>query len=79
MEQLKEKGLTLHLATKFSDFIAALKSSKPSVSSSDLGRYIDFTKTFGMDGWYVNRFIGSLFKKGIKILYLMSFYKISSI
>lgn len=50
MDQLKSKGYTLYLATKYSDFIAALKSSKPSVSPGDLDRYIEFTKTFGMDG-----------------------------
>jgi hypothetical protein len=31
----------------------ALKSSKPSVSSSDLNKYIEFTKSFGMDGWFI--------------------------
>lgn len=50
MDKLKVKGYTIYLATKFSDFKLALKSSKPSVSISDLDRYIDFTKTFGMDG-----------------------------
>lgn len=48
MDQLKSKGYMLYLATKYSDFIAALKSSKPSVSPGDLDRYIEFTKTFGM-------------------------------
>jgi hypothetical protein len=50
MDQLKAKGYTIYLATKYSDFILALKSSKPSVSSSDLNKYIEFTKSFGMDG-----------------------------
>lgn len=50
MDQLKTKGFQLYLATKYSDFIAALKSSKPSVSVKDLDKYIDFTKSFGMDG-----------------------------
>lgn len=50
MDDLKSKGFQLYLATKFSDFLAALKNSKPSVSSGDLGKYIEFTKTFGMDG-----------------------------
>ncbi len=40
MDQLKTKGCTLYLATKYSDFISALKSSKPSVSVGDLERYI---------------------------------------
>lgn len=48
MDQLKSKGYTLYLATKYSDFISALKSSKPSVSLGDLDKYIEFTKTFGM-------------------------------
>lgn len=51
MDQLKSKGYTLYLATKCSDFIASLKSSKPSVSPGDLDKYIEFTKSFGMDGW----------------------------
>ena len=50
MQELKDKGHTIYLATKYSDFVSALKNSKPSVSQEDLGRYIDFTKTFGMDG-----------------------------
>jgi hypothetical protein len=50
MDQLKSKGYTLYLATKYSDFIASLKSSKPSVSPGDLDKYIEFTKSFGMDG-----------------------------
>lgn len=50
MDQLKSKGYQIHLATKYSDFIAALKNSKPSVSTGDLVRYIEFTKNFGMDG-----------------------------
>lgn len=50
MDELKSKGYTIYLATTYNDFIAALKNSKPSVSSGDLSRYIEFTKTFGMDG-----------------------------
>lgn len=50
MDQIKAKGCQLYLATKYSDFVAALKNSKPSVSPGDLDKYIDFTKTFGMDG-----------------------------
>lgn len=52
MDQLKSKGYQLYLATKYSDFITSLKRSKPSVSVGDLDRYIEFTKTFGMDGWF---------------------------
>lgn len=48
MDQLKTKGFPLYLDTKYSDFISALKSSKPSVSLGDLDKYIEFTKTFGM-------------------------------
>jgi len=48
MEQLKLKGYTIYLATKYNDFISALKSSKPSVSLGDLDKYIEFTKNFGM-------------------------------
>ena len=40
MDQLKSKGYQLYLATKYSDFIAALKNSKPSVSIGDLDKYI---------------------------------------
>jgi hypothetical protein len=50
MEQLKAKGLQIYLTTKYSDFIGSLKNSKPSVSPGDLDRYIEFTKTFGMEG-----------------------------
>ena len=50
MQELKDKGHTIYLATKFEDFLSALKNSKPSVSVGDLDRYIEFTKTFGMDG-----------------------------
>ena len=50
MQELKNSGHTIYLETKFDDFISALKSSKPSVSPNDIGKYIDFTKTFGMDG-----------------------------
>jgi len=50
MDNLKEKGHIVYLTTKFSDFVKALKSSKPSVSQDDLGKYIDWTKTFGIDG-----------------------------
>jgi hypothetical protein len=50
MEQLKSKGYTIYLATKYSDFISALKNSKPSVSKNDLNKYVDFTKSFGMEG-----------------------------
>lgn len=50
MQQLKDQGHTIYLATKFEDFVSSLKNSKPSVSIGDLDRYVDFTKTFGMDG-----------------------------
>ena len=50
MQELKNNGHTIYLETKFEDFLSALKSSKPSVSQNDIGKYIDFTKTFGMDG-----------------------------
>jgi hypothetical protein len=50
MDQLKAKGYQIYLTTKHSDFLAALKNSKPSVSLGDLDRYIEFTKTFGMEG-----------------------------
>ena len=50
MQQLKDQGHTIYLATKFGDFVSALKNSKPSVSIGDLDRYVDFTKSFGMDG-----------------------------
>lgn len=50
MDDIKAKGFQLYLTTKYEDFMSALKSSKPSVSQGDLGRYIEFTKTFGMDG-----------------------------
>lgn len=32
MQQLKDNGYTIYLVTKYSDFISALKNSKPSVS-----------------------------------------------
>jgi len=50
MQELKNAGHTILLETTYDDFISALKSSKPSVSTNDLSRYIEFTKTFGMDG-----------------------------
>lgn len=50
MEDLKRAGHTIFLETTYDDFITALKRSKPSVSPNDLGKYIEFTKTFGMDG-----------------------------
>jgi hypothetical protein len=50
MDQLKTKGFQIYLMTKYSDFISALKNSKPSVSLGDLDRYIEFTKNFGMEG-----------------------------
>ena len=50
MQELKNAGHLIFLETKFEDFLTALKSSKPSVSQNDLGKYIEFTKTFGMDG-----------------------------
>lgn len=50
MQELKNHGHLIFLATTVDDFRLALKSSKPSVSSSDLERYIQFTKSFGMDG-----------------------------
>ena len=40
MGDLKTKGHTIYLETKFQDFITALKSSKPSVAQTDLGKYI---------------------------------------
>ena len=50
MGELKDKGHSIYLETKYEHFFQALKSSKPSVSPDDLHKYIDFTKTFGMDG-----------------------------
>ena len=50
MQELKNKGHMIYLETTFDDFLKALKSSKPSVSQDDLGKYINFTKEFGMDG-----------------------------
>ena len=50
MDQVKQTGKKLYLATKFSDFLKALKSSKPSVSQGDLHKYIEWTKSFGVDG-----------------------------
>lgn len=50
MQELKNKGHLIFLETTYDDFITALKSSKPSVSSADLGKYIEFTKNFGMEG-----------------------------
>ena len=50
MDQVKQTGKKLYLATKFSDFLKALKSSKASVSQGDLHKYIEWTKTFGVDG-----------------------------
>ena len=50
MQQLKNAGHLIFLATTFEDFMKALKSSKPSVSSGDLDKYIEFTKSFGMEG-----------------------------
>ncbi|CAM6006608.1 unnamed protein product [Sphagnum balticum] len=40
MQDLKNSGRTIYLETKYEDFITALKSSKPSVSPKDIGRYI---------------------------------------
>ena len=51
MDDLKAKGHTIYLTTKYSDFVKALKSSKPSVSGDDLHKYIEWTKAFGVDGW----------------------------
>lgn len=62
MDNLKEKGHIVYLTTKFSDFVKALKSSKPSVSQDDLGKYIDWTKTFGIDGWYIMNIIKIILK-----------------
>ena len=50
MQDLKNKGHLIFLETTYDDFLTALKSSKPSVSSGDLGKYIEFTKNFGMEG-----------------------------
>ena len=75
MDQLKSKGYQLYLATKYSDFITSLKRSKPSVSVGDLDRYIEFTKTFGMDGWFLFIFSIILYK----YISNVSFIKISKI
>lgn len=40
MDQVKERGYKLYLATKYSDFVKALQSSKASVSQKDLHQYI---------------------------------------
>lgn len=50
MDQIKGKGYNLLLLTTYDDFISALKSSKRSVSSGDLQKYIDWTKSFGVEG-----------------------------
>lgn len=50
MDQIKGKGYNLLLLTTFDDFLSALKSSKPSVSQGDLHKYIEWTKTFGVEG-----------------------------
>lgn len=51
MDQIKSKGYNLLLLTTYQDFVNAMKSSKASVSQSDLQKYIDWTKAFGVDGW----------------------------
>lgn len=40
MQDLKNNGHTILLLTTYEDFILALKSSKPSVSPNDIGKYI---------------------------------------
>lgn len=50
MDQIKSKGYNLLLLTTYDDFISALKSSKPSVSQNDLHKYIEWTKSFGVEG-----------------------------
>jgi vacuolar protein-sorting-associated protein 4 len=50
MDQVKTKGYNLLLLTTYEDFLTAMKSSKPSVSQSDLQKYIDWTKSFGVEG-----------------------------
>jgi SpoVK/Ycf46/Vps4 family AAA+-type ATPase len=45
----KESELDIGKITK-DDFISALKRTKPSVDSTQLKEYEDFTKTFGQDG-----------------------------
>lgn len=50
MDEVKNTGKKLYLATKYSDFVKAMKSSKASVSQEDLHKYIQWTKTFGVDG-----------------------------
>lgn len=50
MDQLKSKGYTILLQTTYNDFVNAMKSSKASVSQSDLKKYIEWTKSFGVDG-----------------------------
>jgi len=50
MQELKNHGHLIFLETTYADFMTALKSSKPSVSNADLGKYIEFTKNFGMEG-----------------------------
>lgn len=50
MDKVKATGRKLYLATKYSDFVKALKSSKASVSQGDLGKYIEWTKSFGAEG-----------------------------
>lgn len=50
MDQIKAKGYSLLLSTTYDDFIKATKSTKPSVSQADLHKYIEWTKSFGVDG-----------------------------
>ena len=33
------------------DFVFAMSKIKPSVSQADLGKYQDWTKSFGQEGW----------------------------
>lgn len=51
MDQLKSKGYDILLLTTYNDFVNAMKSSKASVSQGDLKKYIEWTKSFGVDGW----------------------------
>ena len=50
MDQLKSKGYDILLLTTYNDFVNAMKSSKASVSQGDLKKYIEWTKSFGVDG-----------------------------
>lgn len=49
LEQVSPDELEVPLVT-MNDFIRALEKSRPSVSQSDLERYVEFTSDFGEDG-----------------------------